>query len=246
VTVAERYTFGTDERVALRLMQCPGARRIDTDIRSDRKPTPLPIRARSIPDVLKAEHRWVIWQYVWKDGTTGRSAKWDKPPFIATAPGSPADSTDPKTWRSFADAVGAYEDGKCDGIGFVLGDGWVGFDADGTDAPEFVEMLNTYTERSPSGSGVHAIARGTKPGTRCRTGNYELYDHGRYFTVTGHRHADRPTTVEERTAQIAALYARLFPNATAQNPQSDRASSSSVLTDDALIAKASAAKNGAK
>ena len=62
--------------------------------------------------------------------------------------------------------------------------------------------------------GVHVIARGTKPGTRSRTGPYELYDHGRYFAVTGHHIAGTPTTVEERTAEIAALYARRQQEAT--------------------------------
>src|SRR4026209_123029 len=54
--------------------------------------------------------------------------------------------------------------------------------------------------------------RGTKPDGRCRVGPYELYDHGRYFTVTGQDIPGTPTTVEERTAEIAALHARLFPS----------------------------------
>ena len=60
----------------------------------------------------------------------------------------------------------------CDGVffGFVLGDGWVGFDADHIDAPEFVALLASYAERSPSGTGVHVIMRGKKPGERCRVG----------------------------------------------------------------------------
>ena len=198
------------------------------------RPTPLPVRVDGIPESLRAEMRWVVWSYTQRDG------KWTKPPYIATAPAQPADSTDPTTWRSFADAQGAYEDGKCDGIGFVLGDGYVGFDADGNDAPEHVELLNTYAERSVGGDGVHAIARGAKPGTRSRTGDYELYENGRYFTVTGHHVAGTPTTVEERTAEVATLYARLFPNGSgAAAPQS--IPSSNTLTDDALIAKAIAA-----
>src|SRR5689334_14647111 len=104
------------------------------------RPTPLSVRVESIPETMRAEPRWVGWRYEW------RHDKWTKTPYVATAPQVHAKSTDPTTWRSFADSLGAYEDGKCDGIGFVLGDGWVGFDADDTDAADFVELLNTYTE----------------------------------------------------------------------------------------------------
>jgi hypothetical protein len=75
-----------------------------------------------------------------------------------------------------------------------------------------VQLLNSYSERSVGGKGVHVIFRGTKPGTKCRVGPYELYDSGRYFTVSGHHIEGTPTTVENRTAEVAALYARLFPN----------------------------------
>jgi putative DNA primase/helicase len=211
------------------------------------RPTPLPVRVAGIPTALQNERRWVVWQYVWKDGKNGRSGKWDKPPGIATDPQRLASSTNPTTWGSFADALAAYHDGKADGIGFMLGDGWVGFDADDTDATDYISLLDTYTERSPSGAGVHAIARGTKPGTECRTGPYELYDHGRYFTVTGHHLAGTPPTVEERTPQIAALYARLFSHgAETSAVAASTDATANALADDALIAKARTAKNGAK
>jgi putative DNA primase/helicase len=213
------------------------------------RPTPLPIHAEAIPESLRAEHRWVVWNYVWIPPANGKPGRWTKPPYVATAQEQSADSTDPRTWRSFGEALGAYKDGKSDGIGFVLGDGWVGFDGDHTDAPEFVDLLDTYTERSPSGEGVHCICRGTKPGPKCRTGDHELYDHGRYLTVTGHHVTGTPTTVEERTPEIATLYARLFPERD-DAPTGDAAPTKSAATttveDDALIALAFAANNGAK
>lgn len=209
------------------------------------RPTPLPLRVEGIPEVLRAAQRWVAWIHTWRE-QPGKPGKWTKLPCIATATAQPADSTDPSTWRSFADARDAYYDGKCDGIGFALGDGYVGFDADRTDASDYVSLLNTYTERSPSGNGIHAIAKGTKPGTRSRTGPFELYDRGRYFTVTGHHVPGTPTTVEERTAEIAALYAQLFPSGNGAAPPT-LASASSTLTDDAIIAKArTSPKSGAK
>jgi hypothetical protein len=202
------------------------------------RPQPLPVLPEGIPEVLKTAPRWVCWRL------QPREDKWTKTPMRGTSPSVEASSTDPATWCAFNQALASYEDGKSDGIGFVLGDGWVGFDADGTDAPEHVQLLNTYAETSVGGKGVHCIARGTKPGGKCRVGPYELYSQGRYFTVTGHHLSGTPTTVEERTAEIAALYARLFPNghdAPASTPPP-----STPQDDDAVIALAQAAKNSAK
>jgi putative DNA primase/helicase len=94
------------------------------------RPTPLPVRVEGIPEAMREERRWVGWHL------QPRKDKWTKVPCIATSPSYEAKSTDPTTWRAFNEALAAYEDGKCDGVGFVLGDDWSGFDADGTDAPE--------------------------------------------------------------------------------------------------------------
>jgi hypothetical protein len=209
------------------------------------KPTPLPVKPDGIPAAMKSERRWVAWNYEWRAGKNGTPGKWTKPPVMATATQRKADVTDRSCWRSDEDALGAYEDGKCDGVGFVLGDGWVGFDADHTDALHIVRQLNSYTEKSPSGDGVHVIMRGTKPSDeRCRTKQFELYDVGRYFTVTGHHVASMPATVEERSKEIAAVYAQLFaPDE--QKPEPKPApvpAHGNGLTDDEVIAKAKASQ----
>jgi putative DNA primase/helicase len=212
------------------------------------KPEPLPVRPTGIPVMMKTEHRWVAWSYAWVESKSNTPARWTKVPFIPATPQVKASPTKPDTWGAFSEALATYHDGKCDGIGFVLGDGWVGFDADGESASEHVQLLNTYTEYSPSGDGgIHSICRGEKPGTACRTGHLELYDRDRYFTVTGHHVPGTPATVEERTTEIAALYAQLFSNVQgkpAAPPVGGTART--MMTDDALIATARAATNGAK
>ena len=205
------------------------------------RPVPLQIIPENIPSALRLERRWVTWHYVWKDGKGDRPGKWDKPPFIAGT-NAGADSTDPATWRTFDEAMADVATNAADGVGFVLGDGWVGFDSD--DGPGQADILDTYTEQSPSGRGVHAIAKGVKPGAKCRTGPYELYDKGRYLTVTGHRIGARDT-VEERTAQIAALYATLFPTEDVPLPDVPPPRAP-TLTDDEVLTLAKAAKNGDK
>ena len=163
------------------------------------RPVPLPVLVDGIPAALKAVPRWVNWLY------DHRYGKWTKVPYMATSPTRKADSMNPATWSTLADSLATYRSGAMDGIGFVLGDGWVGYDYDGapTSRPRrTIRTLNSYTERSPGGVGIHTLVCGTKPGPHCRTGDHELYDRGRYFTVTGHRLPELPATVEDRTAEL--------------------------------------------
>jgi primase-polymerase (primpol)-like protein len=195
---------------------------------------------REIAAEMQAVRRWVGWRYRFVKG------KWTKVPYCALLPQREASSTDPFTWATFADVMAAYLAGHFDGIGFVLGDGWIGLDIDGCRNPEtgaidpdalrYIRLLNTYSELSPGQTGVHGIAHGVKPGPRCRVGPFELYADARYFTVTGYRLAELPDTVEERTAQIAELYHELFgPDALTTAPTE---CGGSDLTDDALLALA--------
>ena len=80
------------------------------------------------------------------------------------------------------------------GYVFAATDPYAGVDLDGAYDPitgdlapwaaGIVAALNAYTERTPSGTGVHLIARGVLP-SAAKGGQIELYDRGRYFCVTG-------------------------------------------------------------
>jgi primase-polymerase (primpol)-like protein len=151
---------------------------------------------------------------------------------------------------------------EAEGVGIVLGEGLVGIDLDRCRdvqtgdiepwASEIIHSLDSYTEVSPSGSGVHILVRGTLPPGGRRKGNIEMYPDGRYFTVTGRHVEGAPTAIEERTTELAALHARTFDDrrgrATAQQPASPAlvGLKSAVLNsqDAALLACARAAKNG--
>ena len=116
----------------------------------------------SVPHDLRVVARWVGWNYE-KDAEGRRT----KVLCIAGDPSRHASSTDPSTWGTFRGAQDAYEDGKVDGAGFVLGDGWMSADFDKCRDPEtgaidpevfkFVTMLNTDAEVSVSGRGLHCI-----------------------------------------------------------------------------------------
>jgi hypothetical protein len=118
---------------------------------------------------------------------------------------------------------------RFDGIGYVFAaddpNAGVDFDdcldGDGHLHPavvDAVEQLDTYTEWSPSGTGIHAIPAATKNGhTRCRTGKtpwggvFEVYDRDRFFTVTGDRLPIAPAAVQPRQAELERLLDQLLP-----------------------------------
>lgn len=79
-------------------------------------------------------------------------------------------------------------------------------------AQAFIMRVNSYTERSPSGTGVHILvkAKNTNPdlnknglpkGLKDIIPGYELYDNGRYFTVTGDAYRGCPG-IQERQETI--------------------------------------------
>ncbi|MFF7956512.1 phage/plasmid primase, P4 family [Staphylococcus saprophyticus] len=109
-----------------------------------------------------------------------------------------AKSNDETTWVSFEDA--ASQSLNYDGIGFFFKAPYVGIDLDKVENEieeyleqpdtdniigEFINVLETYAEISPSGTGIHLITKGELPPRGRRRGNVEIYDTGRFFTMTG-------------------------------------------------------------
>jgi len=219
---------------------------------------PPDVIADHIPASLRALSQWVGWRYVERDG------KQTKCPVNPTT-GTPADSTDPATWTTFDEALRAYESDSLAGVGFVFtrDGGFCGVDLDNALDPEtrtlkpwgreIVERLASYTEISPSGHGVKVFLKATKPGSRCRKahedGEVEVYDFGRFFTVTGIRLDDTSAEVEDRQAELDDVYARIFgKNGEPAEPSTPPTQSPAPrLTDDDVLRLASRSrKSGEK
>jgi putative DNA primase/helicase len=147
----------------------------------------------NVPEEMRRRPQWVVWKLEKRDN----NPKPTKVPYIAGGVGR-ASSTDLMTWRTFEDAVQAFEGGRYDGLGFMFcsADPFVGVDLDGCRDPETgaiedwaQEVIDGFTnvvllEVSPSGCGVHLITKGTcKDGIN--TKDVEVYGQDRYFTVTG-------------------------------------------------------------
>src|SRR5215208_1770448 len=152
---------------------------------------------RAATDYMRDLRQWVVWRSEERHGGP------TKVPYSPTT-GQRASSTNPKSWASYQQAVRACKEHGYDGIGFVftVEDGLCGVDLDGCLDPktgelegwarQLVEELDSYTEISPSGTGVHILIRATLSEGRNRKGRFEAYDRGRYFTVSGrHLPTDR-------------------------------------------------------
>src|SRR4029453_17263606 len=122
----------------------------------------------------------------------------------------PASTTNPRTWGTFdacwaalASALeeweiedpGAYRGG---GLGFVFSrqDPYAGIDLDGCVdvvtgavaawAQTIVDSLASYTEITPTTTGLHVLVEASMlPQARNKQDPIELYDYGRFFTMTG-------------------------------------------------------------
>lgn len=146
----------------------------------------------------------------------------DKVPFNP-ATGKAADCNDPKSWGTYETARKTWSSNKnrFKGLGFQFSkeQGITGVDLDKcivdgkpTDfAQKVISQLNSYTEYSPSGTGVHIWVQGNIPANLKAEGSLriEMYDHQRYFTVTGKHLEGTPLTIEERQEELFALYAEV-------------------------------------
>lgn len=158
---------------------------------------------KNIPAELQNVPQWVCWN---------SSDKIPKNP----ATGKNAQSNNPQTWGTFAQAVKACDTFHLDGIGFMFAPPYFGVDLDHCIdkvdfCDEFIETLQSYAEISMSGNGLHIICKGTLPeGTR-RRGNVEMYSKGRYFACTGNIYNPKYTEIRDCTETIKILHSKYLP-----------------------------------
>ena len=161
-------------------------------------PTRNPRQVRSlavplyVPSDLETVPQWVCWRYAVVNGKTTKIP-------VNPRTGGNAATNNPATWADFETALDYYDRNPAyvSGVGLVVaGTDLVGVDFDhciddkGIIAPwalAYMHSLNSYTEVSPSGTGLRIFGFGVKPGTRSKHGGVELYDRTstRFLTFTG-------------------------------------------------------------
>lgn len=197
-----------------------------------------------IPSMLKDHKKWVCWK---KEKVKGRITKVPYNPQN----GKKAKSTDAQTWSSYEEAVEAK---GYDGIGYVFnGDGIFGIDIDHCitsdnkiekDAALLIEKLKSYTEKSPSGEGIHIYGICyTKNLEGRRQGKYEMYFTSRYFTVTG-RAIQFSDQIRDLTDEMDYILENYFPKKKTSKTRKSIHRQPISLSDEELLEKIFSWKNG--
>lgn len=139
--------------------------------------------------------------------------------------------SDSQTWGTYEEVQDGKKKYSFDGIGIVLGKlpgeelMLAGIDmdhvirTDGTLEPfaqEIVSEMNSYTEISPSGGGLHilCLVKCSEVGRKKGMGNgckLEMYNHGRYFTVTENSYGEEGSKpISERTEEFLRVHDKYF------------------------------------
>ncbi len=214
------------------------------------KPQTHLIDTAAIPGSLKSFSRWLGWQWKWDN----KKQKWTKPPVDART-GRSGSSTDSAKWCSFDEAMAGLEAGRCDGIGFALGQAgeiqFGGVDLDNCRNPETGELselakeligaLDTYCEVSPTGTGIKLIFIGGMPKgvkTKNKAGTVEIYSSGRFFTITSEHVEGTPTGIEHRQEQVTAVWQKYIGSEQPKRKRQNTSLSQSIRVhaDDAALA----------
>lgn len=204
-----------------------------------------------IPKELKALPNWICWDAVPDE----KRGKIKKVPINALTGGG-AMSNNPSTWCDFDTAVRASE--KHSGIGFMFGGcPYFGVDIDGKEEEleayqrgengniisEFISTLQSYTEISQSGKGIHIICRGKLPKRGRRKGSVEMYEDGRFFVMTGNSCSEYES-IAECSDSIKPLHEKYIGGG--REPQAKVRPAVSLSSADDIVKAAAGAKNGGK
>ena len=187
---------------------------------------------QNIPEELRVLPQWVLWKK--EPPKNDPNGKLTKVPYSLT--GHEAKTTDSRMWKTLPQTLTYLQNTNkpYDGIGFVFteSDEYMGldidhcFDSNGKpfeDVQLIINMVNTYTELSQSKTGLHAIIRGHKCGSRCQSKKelregqvegeefrWELYEKLRFFVFTGDVYGEaKPITGDQDTIDTISKF--IFP-----------------------------------
>lgn len=204
----------------------------------------------ALPPAMTRLDQWIVWRV---ETRNGKETKIPVSPhtmdFGAT--------DDPETWSSYEKARDIYQEKDGYGLGFVFteDDDLVGIDLDHMRNPEngeidekaeeIIDRLDSYTEISPSGEGFHVIVKGEMPDGRNRKGGIEMYESGRFFTVTGSRLPGTEPEVQRRSNQLHVVHHKfLKPMRKKRNTSIGVGDADMDLDDNEVLRKAKNSKSG--
>ncbi len=205
---------------------------------------------------MKSYNQWCVWKYEDHGGP-----KPTKVPYSSRW-ASPVSVTNPNTWSDFASTLQAINSGEVSGAGFVLSEddpyGFIDLDNawQKNEAGVFIHQdpqgvhdrqvkiynaFDSYTERSPSGEGLHIIVRTPGAPNGRKRSSIELYTSARYMTMTGDVFKASP--INERGELFEILWKELGGPASVHSVVGDIIERNS---DEEVFNMASGAVNGVK
>lgn len=212
----------------------------------------------AVPNELKKLTQWGNYHRIWME----ERGKYTKIP-INPWNGEDGKSNDPSTWSDFDTAMRAMDKyPQADGLAFYFANGYVGLDIDhigdelekvqqGDRDPEnYVNKAHdlthgSYMEVSMSGEGIHCIFKGKIPGKRRRKGNYEMYQSGRFFALTGNTLNSEPEIKSLDDESMQRLYDHYFhDDKVTEFPRKQTNITTNDLTEDEVINRAEKSSTG--
>lgn len=201
----------------------------------------------AIPLEMRLFPQWIVWRYENKDSP--------KPTKVPYSPNGHylASVTNPQAWGTFEQAVHATQNEMMgySGIGFVLteNDPFAFIDLDNTEGDDkaldrqlkIYNEFDSYAEKSPSGTGLHIIVKGTIPQGRKRS-KIEVYSNQRFMTMTGNVYRDEP--IKDYHDALNALWNQMGSGNVANVVYAGLAEAKD--SDEDVIAMATKASNGEK
>lgn len=206
----------------------------------------------NFPKELAALPQWICWRLE----PDPKSEKPRKVPYDPKT-GRKASSTNPQTWATLAEAEAARQKYLFTGVGFVFTEagGIVGVDIDhcrdengefNETAKSILAKYPSYTEISPSGTGLHIFYRGFMPakGNKNSQSAVEMYAAARYFTMTCNRLDGTPEDIADGSEALPWIHETYIAKKKAAKNKAKRAVRTVSLTDEQVLEKAASAQNG--
>lgn len=207
----------------------------------------------NIPSELKELKQWCCYRIEQRNGKTTKLP-------INAYNGDYGKSNDETTWSDFKTAIDAVDLFNCNGIGFYFKEPYFGIDIDNVKneiddylndsdngnniVAEFVELMESYSEISPSGNGIHIIVKGELPEGGRRKGNVEMYSDGRFFTMTGNSISRFTNVTDDELRKINYLHNKYIGSSEPSTTNNIPNSQGNGLSTDEIIRIAGNSKNG--
>jgi len=174
---------------------------------------------KNVPEDMKSESKWLIWSF---DIRKGRITKVPRDINRVAKDPKIINRTFPEVINTFGQYVAGPNSYHIDGVGFLIEQPHIFFDYDDAldengniidpNVQKEVELLHSYTEISPSGRGLHVIAKGNSTGLKsARTEKKEIYFYDRYTTMTGNIWNNDPEYSTIRNIDDETLHAIYDP-----------------------------------